>query len=80
MTQIDHPSYYEWDGVEVIDIIEAHNLNFNLGNVLKYVMRAGRKDSDDMEADILKAQWYLLREGRRLHDTEQRPNARNSAT
>lgn len=80
MTQIDHPNYYKNDDVEVIDIIEAHNLNFNLGNVLKYVMRAGRKDKADMDADILKAQWYLHHEGRRLHDTRQRLNARNSAT
>ena len=59
---INHPRYYAegWsNNAEVIDITE--NLNFNLGNVVKYVARSGRKTSDPVE-DLLKAQWYLDRE------------------
>jgi hypothetical protein len=49
--------------VEVIDLTEQ--LNFNLGNVVKYVARAGRKTCDPKE-DLKKAQWYLIREIYRL--------------
>jgi len=59
------PSHYRGfsRGAEVIDITE--NLNFNLGNVVKYVARAGRK-TDDPREDLLKAAWYLDRELNRL--------------
>ena len=63
---INHPRYYAegWsNNAEVIDITE--NLNFNLGNVVKYVARAGRKTDDPVE-DLLKAQFYLDREIERL--------------
>jgi len=43
-----------------IKIIEAHNLNFGLGNVIKYVLRAGKKG--DALQDLEKAKWYLERE------------------
>jgi hypothetical protein len=63
---INHPRYYAegWsNNAEVIDITE--NLNFNLGNVVKYVARAGRKTGDPAE-DLQKAEWYLFREIQRL--------------
>ncbi len=60
-TQINHPDYYNQNGLEAIDFIEAFNLNFNLGNVVKYIVRAGRK-TDDSLADLQKAEWYLARE------------------
>ena len=70
MTQIEHPSYYEANGYEAIDYIEAHGLNFNLGNVIKYITRAGRK-SEDADTDLMKAEWYLKREiNRRQKNTE----------
>lgn len=59
--QIDHPSYYN-KGIEVIDFIECYGLNFNLGNVVKYVARAGYKDIADKQDDLMKALWYLERE------------------
>ena len=62
MTQINHPKYYTNGGIEVIDFIEAHCLNFNLGNVIKYISRAGRKDGEDTLTALRKAQWYLQRE------------------
>ena len=57
---VSHPSHYKSGGIEVIDIIEAYDLDFALGNVIKYVLRAGRKSKDALE-DLEKAQWYLSR-------------------
>ena len=48
------------EDVQPIDLIEAFNLGFNRGNVIKYVSRAGRKDNE-LE-DLEKALWYLERE------------------
>ena len=61
---INHPSHYAWHPVaECIDI--AEEFNFNLGNVLKYVFRAGKKDPDAIQ-DLEKAQVYLKREIARI--------------
>lgn len=57
---VDHPSHYQSDKFEVIDIIEAFNLGFNLGNAVKYILRAGKKDN--FTQDLEKAMWYLNRE------------------
>lgn len=65
---INHPQHYTLGKIEVIDFIEDKGLNFNLGNVVKYVARAGHKKSSgkSMDAkaleDLKKAQWYLSRE------------------
>jgi hypothetical protein len=53
------PTHYK-QKVQPIDLIEAFDLNFNLGNVVKYVSRAGRK-GDALE-DLEKAFYYLKRE------------------
>ena len=37
------PDYYKSKGIETIDVIEAFDLNFNLGNVIKYISRADKK-------------------------------------
>ena len=47
---------------EAIKVIEAWELNFNLGNVLKYVSRAGKKNNETKHEDLTKAIWYLNRE------------------
>lgn len=59
---IDHPPHYggEDNTYEAIKVIEAWELGFNLGNVIKYISRAGKKGSK-LE-DLKKAQWYLNRE------------------
>jgi hypothetical protein len=57
---VNHPKHYNVDGYEVIDIIDAFKLNFNMGNALKYLLRADRKGNK--EQDINKAIWYLQRE------------------
>lgn len=62
MTQIDHPDYYSAGGIEAIDYIDAHDLGFCLGNVIKYITRAGRKDGEGKITDLKKALWYLQHE------------------
>ena len=63
---INHPEYYCSGGIEAIDFIEAHNLNFSRGNVIKYVTRAGRKDGEEELTALEKAKWYLDREIERI--------------
>lgn len=58
---VNHPAYYNTGGIEAIDVIEAWNLDFCLGNVVKYIARAGRKTKDSLR-DLKKAEWYLNRE------------------
>lgn len=57
---VNHPQHYSAHGIEPIDYIESHNLNFNLGNVIKYVSRAPFKGTE--VEDLQKAKWYLERE------------------
>jgi len=59
---VNHPDHYQADGYEVLDVIEDFELNFNLGNVIKYVLRAGRKDPELKKQDLEKALFYLTRE------------------
>ena len=56
---VNHPPHYQ-HGIEPIEFIESHNLNFNLGNVIKYVSRAPFKGTE--AEDLKKAKWYLERE------------------
>jgi hypothetical protein len=57
---VNHPAHYKTGGIETIDFIEAKNLNYHLGNVIKYLTRADHK-GDRLE-NLKKAQWYLNRE------------------
>ena len=59
---IDHPDHYHPGVYEAINVIEAWNLSFNLGNVIKYISRAGVKDPHKYLEDLKKASWYLQRE------------------
>lgn len=56
---INHPSHYTRGKIEVIDFIEDQQLPYHLGNVIKYIARAGHK-GDKLE-DLKKARWYLDR-------------------
>lgn len=58
---INHPSHYTTGNIEVIDAIEDWALPYHLGNVVKYVARAGKKDPDKTVEDLMKARWYLDR-------------------
>lgn len=62
---INHPKHYtsHASGVECIDVAEHYN--FNLGNALKYIWRAGIKSADPVE-DLRKAFWHVNREIERL--------------
>ena len=57
---INHPPHYKSNGMEAIDVIEAFELPYNLGNAAKYILRAGRKN--DRNEDLKKAVWYIQRE------------------
>lgn len=57
--KVNSPSHYKVGGIETIDFIEAKQLNYHLGNVVKYISRADHKD-EKLE-NLKKAQWYLNR-------------------
>jgi len=62
---VNHPSHYTaYVGLEIIDLTEQ--MNFNRGNAVKYIARAGLKDPDTELQDLEKAQWYITREIERI--------------
>lgn len=58
---VNHPSHYTDGKYEVIDFIEDKRLDFHMGNAIKYISRAGKKDIASKEQDLQKAVWYLKR-------------------
>jgi len=61
MNNVDNPSHYTSEkGIKAIDVIEAFDLKFNLGNAIKYVLRSGKKGNE--VEDLRKAIWYLERQ------------------
>ena len=77
--RVNHPSHYTWlkdlCGIEVIDI--TRHMNFNLGNCIKYVLRAGHKseegytEKDKTIEDLKKAVFYLNDEINRLENDKE---------
>lgn len=65
---VNHPSHYTDGKIEVIDFIEDKNLDFCLGNAVKYISRAGKKDPEKEIEDLKKAIWYI---NRRIQELEQ---------
>ena len=63
---VNHPSHYTDGKIEVIDYIEDKKLNFNRGNAIKYISRAGKKDKSKEVEDLEKAVFYINREINRL--------------
>ena len=57
----NHPSHYTDGKIEVIDFIEDKKLGFHLGNAVKYIARAGKKDPAKTVEDLEKAIWYIKR-------------------
>lgn len=58
---VNHPPHYKSEtGLESIDVIEAFELGFNLGNAVKYILRCNKKGNKIQDLD--KAIWYLKRE------------------
>ena len=66
---VEHPSYYQGK-IEVIDFIEDKGLGFNLGNSIKYIARAGKKNPEKLLEDLKKARWYLDREIKNMEKKE----------
>ena len=58
---VNHPSHYTTGKIECIDFIEDKQLGFHLGNAVKYIVRAGKKDPSKTIEDLEKARWYLNR-------------------
>ena len=67
---VNHPDHYTSGRIEVIDFIEDKELGFHLGNAVKYISRAGRKDADKTVEDLRKAVWYINRQIQRLERVE----------
>ena len=63
------PQHYQGT-IQPIDLINAQNLNFNLGNVVKYVCRAGKKQGENVLSDLDKAQNYINYEIERIKKNE----------
>ncbi len=64
--------------MEVLDFTNAFNLNFNLGNVVKYIVRAGHKEGEDAIEAINKANMYLMQELLRVAKNEAREQTEQS--
>jgi hypothetical protein len=58
---VNQPPHYTDGGVDTIDFIEAKGLGYHLGNVVKYISRAGKKGTNKGLEDLRKARWYLDR-------------------
>ena len=66
---INHPDHYGGDSIyEAIKVIEAWGLDFHLGNTVKYISRAGKKEVDKELQDLKKALWYLERKIKNLEN------------
>ena len=65
----DHPAHYGGadNPYEAIKVIEAWELDFSLGNAVKYISRAGKKDAAKEIEDLEKARWYIDRRIQQLH-------------
>ena len=69
------PTHYQGT-IQPIDLINAQNLNFNLGNVVKYVCRAGKKQGENVLSDLDKAKNYINFEIERIKN-EKNDHKRN---
>jgi hypothetical protein len=68
MDNVNHPVHYGGadNPYEAIKVIEAWQLDFCLGNAVKYISRAGKKDRTKMVEDLEKAIWYIKRRQQQL--------------
>ena len=67
---VQHPAHYTTGKIECIDYIEDKELGFHLGNAVKYITRAGRKDPARTVEDLEKAVWYIQRKIELLKEEE----------
>ncbi len=73
---VKHPAHYTDGKIEVIDFIEDKGFDFCLGNAIKYISRAGKKDPNKKIEDLQKAIWYINREISQLS----KPKSENTIT
>lgn len=59
---VNHPSHYTDGRIEVIEYIDDKRLGYCLGNAVKYISRAGKKDPEKAVEDLQKAAWYINHE------------------
>jgi len=67
---VNHPSHYTDGKIEVIEYIEDKNLGFCLGNAIKYISRAGKKNKDKEVEDLQKAIWYIERRIKEIEENK----------
>lgn len=70
---VNHPSHYTDGKIEVIDYIKDKGFGFCLGNAVKYISRAGKKDPEKEIEDLRKAAWYI---NRRIEELLEKENDR----
>lgn len=63
-----NPEHYRQGKIEVMEFIEDQKLNFALGNAIKYICRAGKKDVFKTTEDLEKAVWYVKREIAKINE------------
>jgi len=70
---VNHPNHYGGkDNIyEAIKVIDAWDLGFSLGNAVKYISRAGKKDSKKEVEDLKKAIWYIEHHIQKIEETEE---------
>lgn len=83
MSNVTHPSHYNTGKIEVLEFLEDQKLDYHLGNTVKYICRAGRKDPNKTIEDLEKGMFYLKRKLELLRAeaagrTPIRPNEMNS--
>lgn len=71
---VNHPTHYNSGKIEVIEAIEDWKVGFHLGNAIKYIARAGKKDPDKFVEDLEKAIWYIRRKMEIKKENPRRPN------
>ena len=75
--QVNHPSHYggKDNPYEAIKVIRAWDANFAIGNALKYLSRAGKKDPAKIIEDLKKSAWYIQNEIEELEKQQTKPNS-----
>ncbi len=68
---VNRPAHYTDGKIEVIEYIEDKKLGFCLGNAIKYISRAGKKNPDKEIEDLLKAKWYIERRIKELEEARE---------
>lgn len=71
---VNHPSHYNQGKIEVIEYIEDQKLDYHLGNAVKYISRAGKKNPEKLVEDLEKAVWYVRRRIALASGNAPRPN------